>query len=219
MSTQSSVEIRAAGLLFDMDGTVVDSQESILDTWTTYAQSRSLDIDTVLALLPGRTATDIVELCRPELGPQGVADDVGWIREREAACGVPVHAIPGAAQLLTSLDLPHWAVVTAASRAMMTTRLTSAGLPLPAMSVCAEDVTAGKPSPEGFLLAAELLGVDPATCVVFEDSTAGLLAGQSAGALCIGLGGADGPADIRVRDLTAITARVTDTGVALEVQQ
>jgi sugar-phosphatase len=65
--------------------------------------------------------------------------------------------------------------------------MASVGLPVPAVLIGADDVSAGKPSPEGYLRAAERLGVEARRCVVIEDTPAGVEAGRSAGASVIGL--------------------------------
>ncbi|MFY9931685.1 MAG: HAD family hydrolase, partial [Streptosporangiaceae bacterium] len=65
--------------------------------------------------------------------------------------------------------------------------------------VTAEDVRAGKPDPESYLLAARQLGVDPGRCLVVEDSVAGVTAGQAAGATVAGLKGV--PADLPIGSL------------------
>jgi sugar-phosphatase len=69
----------------------------------------------------------------------------------------------------------------------MAARLRAAGLPVPPVLITADDVHFGKPHPEGFLLAAKALGVPPTSCVVVEDSPAGVAAGKAAGALVVAL--------------------------------
>jgi sugar-phosphatase len=71
---------------------------------------------------------------------------------------------------------------TPGSRRLMQARLAAAGLPVPEVLVSAEDVSAGKPDPEGYLKAAAALGFDVAQCLVVEDSPAGVGAGSAAGA-------------------------------------
>jgi sugar-phosphatase len=66
-------------------------------------------------------------------------------------------------------------------------RLAAAGLPVPSVLVCAEDVPAGKPDPAGYRRAAEALGLAPQECVVLEDSPAGVTAGRAAGAVVLGV--------------------------------
>ncbi|MDX2395230.1 HAD-IA family hydrolase [Streptomyces sp. DK15] len=86
---------------------------------------------------------------------------------------------PDAADVLHALTLP-WAVVTSSRRGATRLRMERLGLPVPRVRVCAEDVRSGKPSPDGYLAAAEQLGVDPRHCVVVEDSP-GIQAGRAAG--------------------------------------
>src|SRR2546429_8368967 len=65
--------------------------------------------------------------------------------------------------------------------------LTSVGLPIPTILVTSEDVSQGKPAPDGYQLGAKRLGLDPAACVVFEDAPAGIAAARAAGAREIAL--------------------------------
>jgi HAD superfamily hydrolase (TIGR01509 family) len=100
--------------------------------------------------------------------------------ERVGARGVPVR--PGARELLASvreLGLPH-ALVTSSERSFMEVVLASTGMRFDAL-VCADDVSATKPDPEPYLLAAKLLGVDPGRCFALEDSPNGLASAEAAG--------------------------------------
>jgi sugar-phosphatase len=218
MTSPRAVTVRA--LLFDMDGTLVDSADSIDRVWRDFATRHRLDPATVLAALPGRTAPDIVAGLLPAAGSSDVAAEVAWIRAREEATVDSVTEIPGARRLLASLPAHTWAVVTSASRTMTERRLTAAGLPLPAVAVCADDVRAGKPDPEGFRAAARLLDVDIADCLVLEDSAPGLLAARRSGGIPVAVAAPVAePAPYRVDDLTAVTAHVQDGRVRLEIRQ
>ncbi|MET8544672.1 HAD-IA family hydrolase [Kitasatospora sp. NPDC004799] len=211
--------VTARALLFDMDGTLVDSADSIDRVWREFADRNRLPHDTVLAALPGRTAQDIVAECLPTADGPTLAAEVAWIRDREEAGADAVAEIPGARRLLTSLPAHAWALVTSASRTMAERRLTAAGLPLPEVAVCAGDVRAGKPDPEGFLAAARLLGVDIADCLLFEDSAPGLLAARRSGGTAVAVAApADEPAPYRVDDLTAVTAHVRRDGIRVEIR-
>ncbi|MFI6769160.1 HAD-IA family hydrolase [Streptomyces sp. NPDC050355] len=212
--------VTARALLFDMDGTLVDSADSIDRVWREFAARHRLDPATVLAALPGRTAHDIVAGLLPAAGFSNVTAEVAWIRAREEATADTVTEIPGARRLLTSLPAHTWAVVTSASRTMTERRLTAAGLPLPAVGVCADDVRAGKPDPEGFRAAARLLDVDIADCLLFEDSAPGLLAARRSGGTPVAVAAPVAePAPYRVDDLTAVTAHVQDGRIRLEIRQ
>jgi len=93
-------------------------------------------------------------------------------------------------------------VVTSADPPLARTRLAAAGI-RPALLVTIDDVRAGKPDPEGYLLAARKLGADPRRCLVVEDAEAGVAAGRAAGAVVAGLRGVD--ADIQIADLHQLT--------------
>ena len=73
-------------------------------------------------------------------------------------------------------------MVTSAPLALAKRRLEAAGIPVPEVLVTAEDVVNGKPSPDGYLLAAKKLGVDAVDCLIFEDASVGIRAAESAGA-------------------------------------
>ena len=73
-------------------------------------------------------------------------------------------------------------MVTSAPLALAQARMGAAGLALPDIVITAEDVTQGKPAPDGFLLAAQRLGVAAQDCLVFEDAPAGIAAAKAAGA-------------------------------------
>lgn len=123
-------------------------------------------------------------------------------------------AIAGAEQLLEDLEgMPH-ALVTSADARLASSRMEAAKLRIPDHRITAEDVSASKPSPEGFLRGAEMLGVTPGECVVFEDSRAGVEAGLAAGMTAIGVGvhaRGHGPAHA-VEDLTGLRAMPDGAG-------
>ena len=97
-----------------------------------------------------------------------------------------------------------WAVVTSADARLAAARLGAAGITAPVV-VDRDAVAHGKPDPEGYLLAAARLGVDPADCLVVEDTATGAAAGRAAGATVAGLkGGAGGEAQLALRDLTEL---------------
>jgi sugar-phosphatase len=73
-------------------------------------------------------------------------------------------------------------MVTSAPRDLALRRMAAAGIAEPAVMITAEDVTAGKPDPAGYRLAAQRLGLDPADCLIFEDATVGIQAAEAAGA-------------------------------------
>nr|WP_314144348.1 HAD-IA family hydrolase [uncultured Rhodococcus sp.] len=218
MSVQSgsiSQSVTAAAFLFDMDGTLVDSHASIEAAWFEFAERHGVDKAVMARALPGRLAADIILRV---LGPTAdLRAELAWIREREQQCSVPVRPIAGAEQFLASLPSDRWAVVTSASRSMMVRRLIAAGLPTPTVAVCAEDVSVGKPDPEGFLSAAEQLGVSIESCIVFEDADAGIAAAHAAGARCISIGNESGPQVARVENFEPLGVAVRDGALVIDV--
>ncbi|WP_129309392.1 HAD-IA family hydrolase [Streptomyces sp. L2] len=198
--------LTARALLLDMDGTLVNSNAVVERVWRRWAERHGLDGDEVLNVVHGRQGHASMAVLLPERSrEQNLADNARMLAE-ETADLEGVVEVPGAAAFLAALrGLPH-ALVTSADVALSTARMAAAGLVLPEVRVTAESVGASKPDPEGFLKGAAELGVDPADCVVFEDSEAGVAAGRAAGMRVVGVGpraGLYGP-DAVVPDLTQV---------------
>ncbi|MEJ2867858.1 HAD-IA family hydrolase [Actinomycetospora sp. OC33-EN08] len=174
-------------VLFDMDGTLVDSDAVVERVWRAWAREHDVDEDLVLTTMPGRPAADTVRLVRPDLD----ADAEGRRQlEKEYVDLDGVVATPGALALTAELDRrgTPWAVVTSADARLAALRLGAAGI-TPPLLVTRDQLTHGKPHPEGYLHAAEQLGVDPTRCLVVEDTATGADAGRAAGARVAGLKG------------------------------
>jgi sugar-phosphatase len=105
----------------------------------------------------------------------------------EETASEPLGPLPGALRLVTALPSGSWAVATSGVRAVAAARLRRAGLPVPPVLVCAEDVARGKPSPDAYLLAARSLGCPPDQVLVVEDAPAGVQAARAAGMGVVGL--------------------------------
>jgi len=198
------MKIPCEGLLFDNDGVLVDSDLGVDQAWSRWARARGLDAGQVTAMVHGRRSADTVELLvtDPAERPAALAE----IDRLEIEAAATTTALPGALDLLTSLPHGSWAVVTSGVTGLARARLAAAGLPLPPVLITADDVSYGKPAPDGYRAAAMRLGVDPALSVVLEDSAAGATAGEAAGAYVIGVGprGLDTGAPVVVRDLRGL---------------
>ncbi|MFD9072397.1 HAD family hydrolase [Streptomyces lasiicapitis] len=209
------MKIQAEALLFDNDGTLVSSIESVHRCWTRWAGEYGITAEQFAAVeLHGRPAAEIAaDLLPAELVDEAVAR-IDELEVSDVAGGVV--ALPGTLDLLASLPPERWAVVTSATRRLAEARLAEVGI-RPKTLISADDITRGKPDPEPFLLAARTLGVDPARCVVFEDAPAGLTAGRAAGMTTVALTtthpAAELSADVVVSDLSAVSAQATVGGV------
>ena len=168
-----------SAVLFDMDGTLVDSRLVVERIWRDWATLHNLDISAILAVSHGRRTIDPVKLfARPGMD---CAAEAAALEAKEVADTRGIVGVGGAVDLLSRLGRDKWAVVTSASRALATRRMAAAGLPLPSVLIAAEDVVRGKPDPEGYQKAAMAMNVAISDCLVFEDAPAGIEAGKGAG--------------------------------------
>ena len=167
-------------VLFDLDGVIVDSKAVVERAWRRWAEEAGIPAGELLAVLHGRPARELVRHFAPLLDADEEAERVARF---ELADSVPL--IPGARACIDLARRRRWAVVTSGSRALADDRLASSGVPAPDALVTADDVSAGKPDPQPFQLAAHRLGVAIDGCIVIEDSPAGVLAGTRAGATVI----------------------------------
>lgn len=189
-----------AAVLLDMDGTLVDSDAAVERAWATWSAEFGVDAAAVLAIAHGAPADTTARKLLADATDDAVTRAAARQLELQYDDLSDVRALHGAAELITVLAerrIP-WAVVTSADVRLAEARLAAAGIVAPLL-VTVEDISAGKPDPEGFLLAARRLGVAPRRCLVVEDSEPGLTAGRAAGAMTAALKGLDG--DIRLTDL------------------
>ncbi|MFJ9648603.1 HAD-IA family hydrolase [Streptomyces sp. NPDC101206] len=213
-TTPSPVVLTARALLLDMDGTLVNSDAVVERCWREWAVSHGLDPEAALKVVHGRQGYATMAILLPERPMEVNHAENAVMLARETADTEGVVPVGGAAAFMAAIDgLPH-ALVTSADATLATARMTAAGLPMPEVRVTAECVGASKPDPEGFLKGAAELGVDPADCIVFEDSGAGIAAGHAAGMRVIGIGprAAEHAPTARVPDLTAVRVTTTPTG-------
>ncbi len=209
--------VPCAAVLFDVDGTLVDSTPLVERAARAWAAEYGIDPDEFLSDAHGRRTSDRVADFLP---PDQVRDATARLDALESTGTDGITALPGAVDLLTAMNgLPH-AFVTSMDRAQLKLRTTVAGVPLPPVVVTAEDVPAGKPDPSGYLQAAAHLGVDPSTCVVIEDAPAGITAGRAAGATVLAVTTSHDRSVLTaahhiVADLTTVVA--TPEGVRLTV--
>lgn len=186
--TATSHALSARALLLDMDGTLVNSDAVVERCWRRWSERYGLDFDEVIKVVHGRQGYASMAVLLPDRPmSENYAENRQMLAE-ETADMEGVVPVPGAPAFMDAItDLPH-ALVTSADRALSDGRMSAAGLRMPLTRVTAESVGASKPDPEGFLKGAAELGVDPADCLVFEDSAAGIAAGTAAGMRVVGVG-------------------------------
>ena len=191
-------QVRA--VLFDMDGTLVTSDAAVERAWATWSDEYRVDVAQVLAIAHGSPAESTVDRVLPQLDELARANAAARQLQLQYDDLSDVEAAPGAAELITVIERLgiRWAVVTSADRQLAKARLGAAGIDAPVL-VTIEDITRGKPDPQGYLRAAELLETAPERCLVVEDASVGIQAGHAAGAMTAALKGLSG--DLELTDL------------------
>jgi sugar-phosphatase len=172
-----------AAVLSDLDGVLVDSGASIEATWAAWARSHGIDPALLQGQIHGRPSREVIALVAPHLD----VDAESAVVERMEIDNPAATVLPGAAELLAGDGGLPVAIVTSCTGELAHARLRTAGLPVPKVLVTVDRVRAGKPDPEGYLMAAAALGVDATDCVVLEDAPAGIAAGRAAGATVIAI--------------------------------
>jgi sugar-phosphatase len=197
-------ELHVDAVIFDMDGVVIDSGDVYERHWRIWGASHGLDYDSQIATVhPGRPPVETIRVVAPHLDAEqesarfNVALDAG--DDTDAAT-----AMPGAVALLSSLPPGRWAIATSAVRVIARRWLRHAGLPLPEALVTIDDIKNGKPAPDPYLRAAELLDRDPRRCLVVEDAPAGITAAKAAGATVLGVATSHAAVDLAQADHLAL---------------
>jgi len=212
--------LRARALLLDMDGTLVDSTAVVERLWLQWAEPHGLDPRRVLEVVHGRQGHQSMAILLPERDHAINLAENDEMLARESGDVAGVVEIPGAAAFLAALRGLRHSIVTSANVPLMTARMRAAGLAVPADHVTAEDVTASKPDPQGFLLGAQRLGVAPADAIAFEDSAAGIAAARAAGMRVVGVGTASAAhsPDVVVPDLTSVEVAADGDDIVLAIR-
>jgi HAD superfamily hydrolase (TIGR01509 family) len=176
-------------VLFDMDGTLVDSEKLWdISMHELYARLGGVLTPQVRASTIGGSAESVMATVFADLGlepePAAMAESADWLHERTGElfeAGLPW--LTGARELLDALlaeGIPM-GLVTNTRRALTEQALKSIGVHYFSASVCGDEVAHAKPAPDIYARAAELLGYAPAECLAIEDSVTGSAAAESAG--------------------------------------
>ncbi|ESZ93916.1 Dl-glycerol-3-phosphatase-like protein [Sclerotinia borealis F-4128] len=172
------------GLLFDMDGTIIDSTDAIVKHWHKLGEEIGVDPNVILQTSHGRRSIDVLRIIAPEKA------NWEYIKHMEGLLpklyGDDAVEIPGARSLLDSLitGAHPWAIVTSGTSPLVTGWLNVLNLPIPEHLISAEDVPNGKPDPACYNLGKLKLNLHTTplnSILVFEDSPAGIQAGKAAG--------------------------------------
>ncbi len=174
-------------ILFDLDGTLIDTESIALATGLAAFAAHGHDVDEAFMHgLVGKdepTAARIIRAALPGVDLDAVNQD--WRRGFNDGVDTGLQLKPGALDLLPSLTAPL-AIVTSTGRTGAHRKLGLAGIAEAFTHVVTlDDVRAAKPDPEPYLLAAALFGVAPARCLVFEDSETGAEAAHRAGCVVV----------------------------------
>lgn len=176
-------------VLWDMDGTLVDSEKlwdvSLSALYASHGASMSRETRTALV---GASAEETMVTVYSEIGlepdPVAMAESIRWLHDHTARLfddGLPW--CPGAREMLEALvaERTPMALVTNTARPLAERALNSIGRHYFSITVCGDEVPSGKPAPDPYLRAAELLDLDPSDCLAVEDSVTGTAAAEKAG--------------------------------------
>jgi sugar-phosphatase len=152
-------------VLFDVDGVVLDSMPVFRKVWDRWSVLSGPDPERVWPLTHGRRPRDTIALVAPQLRVELEFKRLeGLLLEEDPALA----AMPGAQLLLAALPTSQWALVTSNSERLVRVEFEPLLLPSPSVVIDGTSVREGKPSSEGYLLAASLLGADVEDCLVVE---------------------------------------------------
>lgn len=215
------IEIGCGGLLFDLDGVLVDSTPAVARVWTLWARKYGFDPEETVKKAHGRTSIATIRELLPNADHEAENREVERMEIEDVE---DVVALPGAVELLQSLSWKRWAIVTSGTRTLALVRIGAAGIPVAKHLITADDIRRGKPDPEPYLKGAASLGVAAKECVVIEDAPAGIRSGKAAGARVIALRTTaqhealrEAGADWIVDDCSALQVEITGAGLAIRI--
>lgn len=180
--------IVCSGLLFDMDGVLVDSTPAVARVWSRWGALHGFDPVWATKLAHGRPSLFTVQELLPDAGAEVHQRENDWLEQAEIEDVEDVSALPGVTELLSVLPPGQFAVVTSATRKLAEVRLEAGGvLRFARNMVTFDDISRGKPDPEPYLKGAAKIEIRPEKCVVIEDAPSGVRSGKAAGARVIAL--------------------------------
>jgi mannitol-1-/sugar-/sorbitol-6-phosphatase len=191
--------LRVAALISDMDGVLIDTAGIYDRHWERWASRQGLSRERIVQVHFGRPAAETIRLMAPHLD---AVEEARRFNDSLAAdpSTAGILPMPGALALAAALPSRGWAIATSAPRVMAERWLAHVGLARPDAMVTVDDVARGKPAPDPYLRAAELLGVPPEACLVIEDAPVGIAAAKAAGATVLGVLSTHAPDDLAEAD-------------------
>jgi HAD superfamily hydrolase (TIGR01509 family) len=188
-----------AAAIFDMDGTLLDTERMYRDMWIGAADDQGVDVRGLYETFIGRTTAwcfaQLAE-CHPAIDIARMRADIVAERDRRFASGIPVR--PGAIEAIASLAAHgvRMAVATSTDRAQARWKLATAGIAEHfELVVGGDEVAQAKPAPDIYHEAALRLGVEPRAALAIEDSVAGMRSALSAGCIAVMVPDLIGPDD------------------------
>ncbi len=216
-----------SAVLLDMDGTLVNSERSVVESWNRLFRELGTDHRYVESF-HGIPAQTLLRQVLPHLSDDEVHAAFRTVQQYEIDTADYVQVLPGVADFLADLQeaeaalgRPCWTIVTSCTRDLFESRFARQGLPIPDTTVTADQITHGKPDPEPYLTGAARLGVAPEQCLVVEDAIPGLTSGRDAGCVTAGVSTTTAPelvrehADLAIGSLAEVTVRARDGQLVL----
>lgn len=176
-------QFRFRGVIFDLDGTLIDSHAAMMRAYEIWAEEYDLDLDELPKYLGMPNSTLAEKVLPPDIAPTAAAR----IEALEVEGTDGVIALPGSVEAFDTLPREIYAIGTSCTSDLLRSRATAAGLDLPPVVATRDQVVNGKPAPDTFLLACERLGFTPDEVLVFEDAPAGVAAARAAGCAVVGV--------------------------------
>lgn len=186
LTPPSQVGLTPVGMLFDLDGVIIDSERSYTRIWASIDRMYPTGVPDFPRVIKGMTLVNILDKYFPVEQHSHVVDFC--VQEERK---LVFNYMPGAYNLLRALKeagIPTALVTSSDAAKMEVLRIKMPDLLQWFTAVIyGEMVSQGKPAPDPYLMGASLIGVNPRHCAVIEDSLSGLRSGRDAGAYTVGM--------------------------------
>ena len=202
-----------------MDGTIVDSAPYHRVAWREIFAQRGIDFteDDFLFAFGRRNEEIIRSIVSLDISPKEL-DFISDEKERIFRSYIKnkIKALPGAVELIKSLSVAKFQLAIVSSTPMENVQLITETLDIKKyfnLLISGKEVTEGKPSPQGFLLAADKLRIEPQNCIVIEDAVAGVRAAKRGGMYCISITNTFSGSDLSEADIVVDSLEKIDVQI------